>query len=69
MARILHRHGALACFDYAAAAPYVEIDMNRDGESWFDAIFFSPHKFLGGPGTSGVLIFNERIYPSNLPPR
>ena len=68
VARILHRHGALACFDYAAAAPYVEIDMNRDGESWFDAIFFSPHKFLGGPGTSGVLIFNERIYPSNLPP-
>ncbi|MBP7205095.1 MAG: aminotransferase class V-fold PLP-dependent enzyme [Candidatus Cloacimonetes bacterium] len=68
VARILHRHGCLACFDFAACAPYVEIDMNRDEESYFDAIFFSPHKFLGGPGTSGVLIFNERIYPQNLPP-
>jgi selenocysteine lyase/cysteine desulfurase len=68
VARILHRHSALACFDFAACAPYVEIDMNRDAESCFDAIFFSPHKFLGGPGTSGILIFNERIYPKNLPP-
>ena len=68
VARILHRHNALACFDFAAAAPYVEIDMNRDPESCFDAIFLSPHKFLGGPGTSGILIFNERIYPKNLPP-
>ncbi len=68
VARILHRNDALACFDFAACAPYVEIDMNRDAESFFDAIFFSPHKFLGGPGTSGILIFNERIYPKNLPP-
>ncbi len=68
VARILHRHGALACFDFAACAPYVEIDMNRDADSRFDAIFFSPHKFLGGPGTSGVLIFNAEIYPANLPP-
>ncbi len=68
VARILHRHGALACFDFAASAPYVEIDMNRDEESFFDAIFFSPHKFLGGPGTCGILIFNENIYPKNLPP-
>jgi selenocysteine lyase/cysteine desulfurase len=68
VARILHRHGALACFDYAASAAYVEIDMNRDEESFFDAIYFSPHKFLGGPGSSGVLIFNRRIYRSDLPP-
>jgi selenocysteine lyase/cysteine desulfurase len=67
-ARILHRHGALACFDYAASAPYVEIDMNRDAESCFDAVFFSPHKFLGGPGASGVLLFNRRIYRCELPP-
>jgi selenocysteine lyase/cysteine desulfurase len=46
----------------------VEIDMNRDENSCFDAIFFSPHKFLGGPGTSGVLIFNEKIYRKDLPP-
>lgn len=68
VARILHRHNALACFDFAACAPYVEIDMNRDEESYFDAIYFSPHKFLGGPGTSGVLIINEDIYPKQLPP-
>lgn len=68
VARILHKHGALACFDFAACAPYVEIDMNRDAESYFDAIFFSPHKFLGGPGSSGILVINEDIYPKKLPP-
>ncbi|MDP8315621.1 MAG: aminotransferase class V-fold PLP-dependent enzyme [Candidatus Celaenobacter antarcticus] len=68
VARILHKHDALACFDFAACAPYIEIDMNRDVESYFDAIFFSPHKFLGGPASSGILIINERIYRSDLPP-
>ncbi|MCF7919207.1 MAG: aminotransferase class V-fold PLP-dependent enzyme [Candidatus Cloacimonetes bacterium] len=68
VARILHRHNCLACFDFAACAPYIDIDMNKDEESFYDAIFFSPHKFLGGPGSSGVLIFNQRIYRSDLPP-
>lgn len=68
VARILHRHSALACFDFAACAPYVDIDMNRDAEAYFDAIYLSPHKFLGGPGTSGILIFNSDLYPYNLPP-
>lgn len=68
VARILHKHGAIACFDFAACAPYVPIDMNRDAESFFDAISLSPHKFLGGPGTSGILIINKRIYPPKLPP-
>lgn len=68
VARILHRNGAIACFDFAACAPYVEIDMNHDAESYFDAIYLSPHKFLGGPGSSGLLIFNENIYPIQLPP-
>jgi selenocysteine lyase/cysteine desulfurase len=73
IARLLHRHGAHACFDYAASAPYVEIDMNppRDpdgGDPSIDAVFISPHKFLGGPGSSGVLVFNERLYPRDLPP-
>ena len=62
---LLHAHGAIACFDYAACAPYVEIDMNPDAtgdeDPSIDAIFVSPHKFLGGPGSSGVLVFNERI--------
>jgi selenocysteine lyase/cysteine desulfurase len=68
IARICHKHGALVFFDFAAVAPYVEIDMNRDEHSYFDAIFFSPHKFLGGPGSSGVLVFNENIYRTDLPP-
>ena len=73
IARILHRHDALACFDYAASAPYVEIDMNppagdEGGDPSLDAIFISPHKFLGGPGSTGVLVFNERIYRKELPP-
>lgn len=73
LCRVLHRHGALACFDYAATAPYVKIDMNPGadadgGDPSIDAIFVSPHKFIGGPGSSGVLVFNERIYRRDLPP-
>ena len=73
IATLLHKYGALACFDYAACAPYVDIDMNPEptceGEDpSIDAIFISPHKFLGGPGSSGVLVFNERIYDRALPP-
>jgi selenocysteine lyase/cysteine desulfurase len=68
IATLLHRHDALACFDYAASAPYVEIDMNPAGDAWLDAIFVSPHKFLGGPGSSGILVFNERLYRRELPP-
>jgi selenocysteine lyase/cysteine desulfurase len=73
IASLLHRHGAMACFDFAACAPYVDIDMNPEpafeGEDpSIDAIFISPHKFLGGPGSSGVLVFNERIYDRSLPP-
>jgi selenocysteine lyase/cysteine desulfurase len=68
IASLLHRHDALACFDYAASAPYVGIDMNPGGDAWIDAIFVSPHKFIGGPGSSGVLVFNERLYRRELPP-
>ncbi|MHA1775839.1 MAG: aminotransferase class V-fold PLP-dependent enzyme [Promethearchaeia archaeon] len=68
IARILHRHGAIACFDFAASAPYVKINMNKDDESYFDAVFISPHKFLGGPGATGILVFNESLYDTSLPP-
>jgi selenocysteine lyase/cysteine desulfurase len=73
IAALLHRYDAIACFDYAASAPYVQIDMNPpadqyDGDASLDAIFISPHKFLGGPGSSGVLVFNERLYHRELPP-
>jgi selenocysteine lyase/cysteine desulfurase len=72
IAQLLHAHGAYACFDFAASAPYVEIDMNPAadgrGDASMDAVFLSPHKFLGGPGSSGVLVFNERLYQRDLPP-
>ncbi len=68
IARLLHTHDALACFDYAASGPYVDIDMNPPGGEPLDAIFVSPHKFLGGPGSSGVLVFNERLYHAELAP-
>jgi selenocysteine lyase/cysteine desulfurase len=70
VARLLHCHDAVACFDFAASAPYVGIDMNPEGdpEAALDAVFLSPHKYLGGPGASGVLVFNERLYPHDLAP-
>ena len=73
IAALLHRFDAIACFDFAASAPYVEIDMNPPagqyaGDASLDAIFISPHKFLGGPGSSGVLVFNERLYHREPPP-
>ncbi|MCK5807523.1 aminotransferase class V-fold PLP-dependent enzyme, partial [bacterium] len=68
IAKICHQHNTLIFYDFAAVAPYIEINMNRDDDSYFDAIFFSPHKFLGGPGTAGILVFNKNIYRSDLPP-
>ncbi len=68
VARLLHRHGAFAFFDFAACAPYEPIDMNRDDEAFFDGLFFSPHKLLGGPGSTGILIFHRRLYREGLPP-
>ena len=68
LARICHRHEAMVFFDFAAVAPYIPIDMNTDDEAYYDAIFFSPHKFLGGPGSCGILIFREDIYRKDLPP-
>lgn len=67
-ARLMHRHGGIVAVDYAASAPYVPIDMNRDEESFLDAIYLSPHKFLGGPGSAGLLLFHRRIYRGDLPP-
>jgi selenocysteine lyase/cysteine desulfurase len=68
MARIMHEYGGLCFIDFAASAPYVDIDMNpEDPMEKLDAIFFSPHKFLGGPGSSGVLIFDSSLYNSHSP--
>lgn len=68
LAKIMHQNGGFCFVDFAASAPYVEIDMHpEDPEQQLDAIFFSPHKFLGGPGTCGILVFNEKLYKSNIP--
>jgi len=68
LARIMHENGGWAFFDFAASAPYVTIDMHpEDPLEQLDAIYFSPHKFLGGPGSSGVLIFNSSLYKSHSP--
>lgn len=65
---ILHRHQAVSFWDYAAAAPYVGIDMNpADQASVKDAVFLSPHKFVGGPGTPGVLIVKKRLLTNSVP--
>jgi len=68
IAKVMHQHGGVCFVDYACAAPYVDIDMHpEDKESYLDAVFFSPHKFLGGPGTCGVLAFNKKLYHNMIP--
>jgi selenocysteine lyase/cysteine desulfurase len=62
---MLKQHCALAFWDYAAAAPYVEIDMN--GDTPLDAVFISPHKFVGGPGTPGLLVAKKSIMNNSVP--
>lgn len=68
MAKLMHEYGGLIFVDYAAGAPYLDINMNpEDPLEKLDAIFFSPHKFLGGPGSSGVLIFDKAMYKLEVP--
>jgi selenocysteine lyase/cysteine desulfurase len=68
IAKLMHSYDGVCFVDYACAAPYINIDMHpEDEEAYLDAIFFSPHKFLGGPGTSGVLIFNKKLYHNMIP--
>lgn len=68
MAKLMHEFGGLIFVDYAAGAPYLDIDMHpEDPKEKLDAIFFSPHKFLGGPGSSGVMIFDSAMYKLEVP--
>ena len=73
IAIMLHRHGALSFWDFAAAAPYVQIEMNMavEGEhghlAYKDAIFISPHKFIGGPGTPGVVVAKRHLFQNRVP--
>lgn len=68
VAKAMHAVGGLCFVDFACSAPYVEIDMHpADPLAKLDAIYFSPHKFLGGPGTPGVLIFDSKLYKNRVP--
>ncbi|WP_271270663.1 aminotransferase class V-fold PLP-dependent enzyme [Aliamphritea hakodatensis] len=69
ISRLLKQSGAYAFWDYAAAAPYVGIDMMSGGqpESALDAVFISPHKFIGGPGTPGILVVNKALLSNRVP--
>ena len=68
LARIMHENGGFCFIDFAASAPYSDINMHpEDPLEKLDAVLFSPHKFLGGPGSSGVLIFDRSMYKSRTP--
>jgi selenocysteine lyase/cysteine desulfurase len=68
LAQIMHEHNGYCFVDFAASAPYVDINMHpAEKMQQLDAIFFSPHKFLGGPGSAGVLIFNKELYKNDIP--
>lgn len=68
LAMIMHEHGGVAFIDFAASAPYDEINMHPDNPMMkLDAVMFSPHKFLGGPGSSGVLVFDKSMYHNPVP--
>lgn len=68
VARLMHQAGGLCFVDFACSAPYIDIDMHpSDPECALDAIYFSPHKFLGGPGSSGILVFNGELYNNRVP--
>ncbi|MCP4935835.1 MAG: aminotransferase class V-fold PLP-dependent enzyme [bacterium] len=67
---LLHAHNALSFWDYAAAAPYIAIDVTGEGGTpAMDALFMSPHKFVGGPGSPGVLVVHKRLMDNRVPAR
>ena len=68
VAKIMHKNGGLCFVDFAASAPYIDINMRPKNElEHLDAIYFSPHKFLGGPGSSGILVFDQKLYKNKIP--
>src|SRR6478736_3148076 len=70
ISELLHRHGALSFWDFAAAAPYVRIEMTAPTDrplSYKDAVFLSPHKFIGGPSTPGVLVARRELFANRVP--
>lgn len=71
IADVLHKHGALSFWDFAAAGPYVDIEMYPQCAehplAYKDAVFLSPHKFVGGPGTPGVLVVRRSLLHNRVP--
>lgn len=68
LAKIMHENGGVVFIDFAGSAPYVDIDMHpKDPLCKLDAVMFSPHKFLGGPGSSGVIVFDKDLYKCAIP--
>jgi len=68
LSKMIHQYDGYSFIDFACAAPYVKIDMHpADPEAKLDAVLFSPHKFLGGPGTPGVLVFDSKLYHNKVP--
>jgi selenocysteine lyase/cysteine desulfurase len=68
ISRLLHQHGAYSFWDYAAAGPYIDIAMNPgDPLAAKDAVFISPHKFIGGPQTPGVLVVKRQLLRNTVP--
>jgi selenocysteine lyase/cysteine desulfurase len=69
LASVMHAHGGYALFDYAAAAPYVKIDLHPGGDPALrkDAVFVSMHKFIGGPQAPGLLAANRALFLTRAP--
>jgi selenocysteine lyase/cysteine desulfurase len=68
IARLIHQQNGWCFVDFASSAPYVDMDMHPEDEgAQLDAIYFSGHKFLGGPGTPGILVFNRELYSNKIP--
>ena len=67
IAKKMHKYNGLCFVDFACSAPYIDIDMHEEEGADLDAIYFSPHKFLGGPSSTGILIFNQKLYNNKIP--
>lgn len=65
---LMHRYGGIVFFDFAASGPYVNIQMVQDDDIYYDGVYLSPHKFVGGPGSSGLLIFKRDLYNNEVGP-
>ncbi|WP_442764526.1 aminotransferase class V-fold PLP-dependent enzyme [Sulfurospirillum cavolei] len=59
---LVKRYKGIVCLDAAAASPYVNIDCD-----YYDALFLSPHKLLGGVGSCGLLVMKKELCTETVP--